>query len=48
MAADLRKMQENQGVSEIRIGKSEFVDFTVQEIATILSMSPVLRQEYTL
>ena len=25
MAADLRKMQENQGVSEIRIGKSEFV-----------------------
>jgi len=28
--------------------KLEFVDFTVQEIATIISLSPVLRQEYTL
>ena len=26
----------------------EFVDFTVQEIAAIISLSPVLRQEYTL
>ena len=30
------------------LDKPEFVDFTVQEIATILSLSPVLRQEYTL
>ena len=47
MVADLREMQENQWISEIRIDKLEFVDFTVQEIATI-SLSPVLRQEYTL
>ena len=48
MAADLREMQENQGFSENLIDKLEFVDFTVQEIATIISLSPVLRQEYTL
>ena len=29
MAADLRKMQENQWVSEIRIDKSRFVYFLV-------------------
>ena len=32
----------------IPLDKLEFVDFTVQEIATIISLSPVLRQEYTL
>ena len=29
MVADLRKMQENQGVSENRIDKSRFVEYTL-------------------
>ena len=33
MVADLRKMQENQWVSEIRIDKSRFVDFFLNIIA---------------
>ena len=32
----------------VLLQKLEYIDFTVQEIATIISLSPVLRQEYTL
>ena len=42
MVADLREMQENQGLSEIRIDKLEFIEVSLQFL--YLANSPMIQQ----